>query len=465
MNKVDRLNWDRPFSRRGLLRAFAVGAGALAVGSGLGGKAYAKNAKRPNVVLIMADDMGFECLGCNGGVSYKTPNLDKLASDGMRFEHCYSTPLCTPSRVQIMTGKYNFRNYESFGYLNPKEITFAHIMKDAGYSTMIAGKWQLNGLTYQFPRYDDNTRPNDTGFDKYILWQLTQPKSKGERFWDPRIEQNGKMLYEELKGKYGPDILCDYVCNFIERKKDVPFLVYYPMVLTHDPFVPTPDTIDRKQSKQDNFADMVAYADKNVGRIRNKLEQEGLLENTLLIFIADNGTHVSLKTETRTGTVKGGKGTPPDAGTRVPMIAYWKGHTPKGVVSEDLIDFTDFLPTLAEAAGAKLPKDEPFDGRSFLPQLQGKKGNPREWIFCHYDPMWGSFSNRKTRFARTQRFKLYHDGKFYDIPVDVLEQKDLDLSEGGEIDLKKSVREKLQALLDSKPPWVPGTKPERPKKK
>lgn len=445
-------------SRRGFMK--------IAAGLGIGGLlgAGTRAETRPNIVLIMADDMGYECLGCNGSVSYKTPNLDRMAREGMRFEHCYSTPLCTPSRVQIMTGKYNFRNYLSFGYLDPKERTFAHVLKDAGYATTIAGKWQLNGITYQWPRFDDSTRPHDAGFDEYCLWQLTQPKSKGERYWDPLIERNGEVLQDELKGKYGPDILCDHICDFIERKKDGPFLVYYPMVLTHDPFVPTPDTVDQKQDKQKNFGDMVAYADKMAGRIRQKLDKEGLLEKTIIIFTGDNGTHVSITSETNDGPVKGGKGTPPDAGTRVPMVAYWKGHTPAGAVSQDLVDFTDFLPTLTEAAGGKLP-DGPLDGRSFLPQLRGEKGNPREWIFCHYDPMWGKFRERKTRFARTQRFKLYHDGKFYEVPVDVLEQNDIDMSKGPNIKLKKAQRDQLKKVLDSMPKWAPRTEPARPNQK
>ena len=105
--------------------------------------------KKPNIVLIMADDMGYECLGSYGSAVYNTPNLDKLAAQGVRFTHCYAQPLCTPSRVQLMTGKYNFRNYEEFGYLNPKEKTFGNLLKEAGYRTCIAGKWQLNGISGQ----------------------------------------------------------------------------------------------------------------------------------------------------------------------------------------------------------------------------------------------------------------------------------------------------------------------------
>ncbi len=200
-----------------------------------------KKEQLPNIVLILADDMGYECLGCNGSTEYQTPNLDRLAAEGIRFEHCYSQPLCTPSRVKIMTGQYNFRNYEDFGYLNPNQKTFANLLKDAGYATCIAGKWQLNGLNRNNPGNQDVNRPFHFGFDEYCLWQLHHQKKDGERYADPLITQNGKDLPRK-SDLYGPQIFADYICDFIDRKSDKPFFVYYPMVLVHDPFVPTPDS-------------------------------------------------------------------------------------------------------------------------------------------------------------------------------------------------------------------------------
>ena len=135
-----------------------------------------KPEEKPNIILIMADDMGYECLSTYGSTSYTTPILDSLASHGIRFSHCVSQPLCTPSRVKIMTGLYNYRNYDYFGHLNSNQYTFGNLMKEAGYSTCIAGKWQLNGLAYKgkLPEWNDNTRPNKFGFDEYCLWQLTK---------------------------------------------------------------------------------------------------------------------------------------------------------------------------------------------------------------------------------------------------------------------------------------------------
>jgi len=441
-----------------------------------------KSKKRPpNIILVMADDVSWECFGCYGAEDYRTPNIDALAAGGIRFTHCYSTPLCTPSRVKIMTGKYNFRNYTYFGYLDPKEKTFGHLLKDAGYKTAIAGKWQLNGLYHKAKDCMDNTRPFKAGFDEYCLWQVTVGKSGpegGERYWSPPLEKNGKFLTKKDNNeKYGPDIMSDFVCNFIERNKAHPFFVYYPMLLVHDPFVPTPDTIgDRPRThemnkiskgrkirkkkdigKQENFAQkenfvaMVNYMDKIVGKIVRKVKEIGQLENTIILFTADNGTNRKISSRWNGMNIQGGKGSTKDMGTHVPLVAYWKGHTPKGMVCDDLIDFTDFYPTLAEAAGIRLGKNDPIDGRSFLPQLKGERGNPRDWVLCHYQPYWGNFQGRQ--YVRSENFKLYRDGSFYEVPVDLKEEHDLAEGEAGE--RGETARRKLAAVLEIAPPPPP----------
>lgn len=389
--------------------------------------------KKPNIILIMADDMGYECLGSYGSASYQTPNLDHLAENGVRFEHCYSTPLCTPSRVKIMTGKYNFRNYTAFGYLDPGEKTFGNLLKEAGYSTCIAGKWQLNGISGgKRPGWDDTSRPNHFGFDEYCLWQLLNPKSEGERYANPLIVQNGQALPRD-ENQYGPELFCNYILDFIDRKKEQPFFIYYPMVLVHNPFVTTPDSREwdepsvRYQDDNRYFKDMMAYTDKIVGRIMDKLEQSGLAENTLVIFTGDNGTNRNIVSKMKDGRlIKGDKGNMTDGGTRVPLIAYWKGKSLKGSVNSDLVDFSDFLPTLAEAAGIPVPADQILDGQSFLPQILGKPVEPKEYIYMYYAPKWGKFENEV--FVRNQKYKLYDDGRFYDVEKDVLEQNPMDLT-------------------------------------
>ena len=398
-------------------------------------------AKKPNIVLIMADDMGYECVGANGSTFYKTPNIDRLAAGGMRFEHCYSQPLCTPSRVQIMTGRYNARNYVTFGLLHPKEITFGNVLKAAGYKTCIAGKWQLKG---------GMEGPTKFGFDEYCLWQLTR---KPCRYPNPGLEINGKAVNYK-NGEYAPDIVSDYLVDFIKRNKDKPFFAYYPMILPHWPFQPTPDSKDwdpkemkewpRKRWNRAHFKDMVTYADKLVGKIDNVLRDLGIRENTLLIFTGDNGTYAGITSPFKGSDYRGGKGTTLNAGTHVPLIASWPGTIKKGTVSQDLIDFSDMLPTFAALGGGKVPTDRIIDGRSFLPQLKGEKGNPRDWVFCWYERD-GIRPNVK-RYARTHKYKLYKSGKFYNIPADELEKNDLHPET---IDPQaKEVRAKLQAVID-----------------
>ena len=423
----------------------------------------------PNVVLIMADDVSWECFGAYGAEDYHTPNIDALAKDGIRFNHCYSTPICTPSRVKIMTGKYNFRNYTHFGYLDPGEKTFGHLMKQAGYRTAVAGKWQLNGLYHNAEGCEDNQRPYQAGFDEYCLWQLTIPVEKKdvsnmtERFWSPPLEQNGKILSQkDNEGKYGPDIMSDFVCDFIERNRDHPFFVYYPSVLVHDPFVPTPDNIGnapRTQAgnlepedaadKKVNFVAMVSYLDKIVGKIVKQLEDVGQLENTIILFTADNGTNTRITSRWKGQEIKGGKGNTTDMGTHVPFIASWKRKT-SGLIVDDLIDFTDFYATLAEAANLDLGENDPVDGQSFFSVLSGAETTrTREWQLNHYQPYWGKFSGRQ--YVRTQEYKLYRDGSFFNVPADLNEESDI-VERSRQEDI---VRNKLSVIIESLPPAPP----------
>lgn len=395
---------------------------------------------KPNVVLIMADDIGYECFGSYGSKQYKTPVLDKMAEEGMRFTHCYSQPLCTPSRVKIMTGMSNVRNYSNFSILNKEERTFGHMMKDAGYSTCIAGKWQLYGASHYKDTASKGGLPKEMGFDEYCVWQI---RELGERFWGPNLNINGKLTQFE-KNKYGPDICNDFVNSFIEKNKDKPFFIYYPMILVHSPFIPTPDSSNKKsKNRQKNFEDMVAYMDKLIGKTLLKLDELDLSRNTLFIFTGDNGTHPKIMSRLNGINIKGGKGKTTDAGTRVPMIGYWPGKISSGKVCDDLVDFNDFMPTIAQAAGAKLPEGVKLDGISFFPQLIGEKGTPRKAVYCYY---WSRPKKKNTTasiYARDKRWKLYGDGKLYDVSKDVLEKSPV---EG-----MPEIKERLQKVIDSMP--------------
>ena len=390
---------------------------------------------RPNVVLILVDDLGYEALGAYGGVSYETPALDRLAASGVRFTHAYAMPLCSPSRLQLMTGRYNHRNYTEWGVLPPDEITFANLLKEAGYTTYVAGKWQLWGHTLLWDPEgpccpQQGQTPAEAGFDEYLLWFLD---SKGSRYADPVLSATGRET-ETFEGAYGPDLLADFVVGAIEtqvaERPAQPFFVYYSMVLVHDPFLPTPDGPgwqgDRHAADPANFSDMVAYVDKIVRRILDTLEKQGVRDETLVLLTGDNGTPRAIVSELADGTrVPGEKSLSTDGGTRVPLLASWPGSVEAGRVSDALIDFTDFLPSLAEVAGAAVPDDREIDGRSFVPILRGDVRETRQWVFMDFRPRFPGMP--EATWIRDRRFKLYDDGRFFDVEHDVAEATSLEV--------------------------------------
>lgn len=397
------------------------------------------SADRPNVILIMVDDFGYECVTANGGQSYQTPNIDRLAASGLRFENCHVQPLCTPTRVQLMTGRYNISNYVQFGNLPRTETTFGHLFKDSGYATGICGKWQLG---------KEADAPQHFGFDEALLWQHTR---RPPRYANPGLERNAVEIDYSM-GEYGPTLINDFALQFITKNRAQPFFLYYPMILTHSPFQPTPDSTDwdptisseKKQRAIEHFADMTAYTDKMVGRIVAKLEELGIRDNTLLLFLGDNGTQRDVTSRFQGEQYKGGKGLTTSHGTHVPLIVSWPAAMKgTGRVCADLISSTDFLPTICEAAGIKIPDN--IDGVSFLPQLRGELGTPRQWLYTWYSPRQRMDLTVK-EFAFDKQFKLYRTGQFYDLSLDAAEQQDLQAQELGEDTLQ--AKAKLQGVLE-----------------
>ncbi len=402
----------------------------------------------PNLVIIMADDAGRECFGCYGSQEYQTPNIDRLAANGLRFANCHSCPLCTPSRVKLMTGQSNIRNYYAFSILPRKEKTFAHMLQQAGYLTAVAGKWQLLGAEHYGELAGAGTTPDAAGFDEHCLWQVDQ---LGPRYWHPKLVRNGNYQKSQAD-QYGPDICTEFICQFIDENRRNRFCVYYPMILPHSPFRPTPHSADKtNENKKQNFVDMVQYVDTLVGRIIGQLEKSGVRDNTLVMFLADNGTHRNIRSRLGDRSVQGGKGLTIDDGTHVPLVISWPAMIRHGHVCHDLIDLSDFLPTLADVTGSKLPADVTLDGISFAPVLRGAANpRPRQFIYCYYNPRPGSQRYpRPVIFARDKQFKLYSDGRLFDVAADILEQNAI--MQEGDTRQTAAARQRLLDVITTMP--------------
>jgi arylsulfatase A len=376
----------------------------------------------PNIVFILADDVGTEVLGCYGGESYRTPHLDALAQSGLKFQHCYSMPVCHPTRICLLTGRYPFQlgnpRWGSF----PAEMeshTIAHALKAAGYATAIAGKWQLALLS------KDLRHPNRLGFDSYCLFGWHE----GPRYFEPMIFQDGKIR-DDTAGSYGPDLYVEYLVDFFGKNKDRPFFAFYSMALCHD----VTDDLEKPvphgpNDRYENYAEMVASMDSHVGRIIAALDDLSLRENTLVFFSTDNGTpkryiaraegqqlvRIPVVSRQAGKNVPGGKGDLTDAGTRVPTIASWPGTVPEGETTAALVDFSDLLPTFSQLARADtIDGDHP--GRSFAAVLRNPRAMSREWVYAE---------SRNSYWLRTAQWKLYSDGRFFDMANDPAEKTPL----------------------------------------
>ncbi|MGI9472832.1 MAG: sulfatase-like hydrolase/transferase [Rubripirellula sp.] len=436
-------------------------------------KLCAQSPEKPNILLIMADDVGIEGLGCYGGVSYRTPNLDQMAQNGLRFTHAYAQPLCTPTRVELMTGKYNHRNWKYFGILDPQEKTFGHYMQSAGYKTGIFGKWQLQ--SYDPPdlpgasnRRSTGMHAKDAGFDRYSLYHALHTEDKGSRYTNPTMLEGTAGSDGQIKtyqGRYGEDVWVDQIVEFFDDHRKDPTFVYYPMALPHWPFEPTPNTPgwdpSKKQPEEYRYiTDMIEYMDTTVGNLTAKLDDKGLLENTIVLFYSDNGTHVQVVSKMDDGRdITGGKATPKQTGIHVPLIAYCPDKIAPGV-SDALVDSSDFLVTLLDLAGSALPGDVATDGISFAPRLFGQQGPQREAAFFWYDsrPGWDKERFQRHVFALNKNYKLFRNGRLFrltDRPLEQIEVDPLNMTDkdvAAQRTLEKVIESSMQGV--SEPPLV-----------
>ena len=387
------------------------------------------SARKPNIIFILADDLGIGNVSCYGADNFKTPKIDALAQSGTRFTHCYASPLCGPSRALLMTGRYAYRTgmtgNDSGPLLTPaKETMMPRVLKPAGYVTAMCGKWG------QLP-----LQPSDWGFDEYLRF------NGSGKYWNTQANNqaytmNGKRT-PLRDGEYLPDTMHTFVVDFITRHKEQPFYVYYSLSHVHNEILRTPDSAP---DSKDLYYDNVAYMDKLVGKLVTELERLKLRENTLIVFAGDNGT---VPRETPRSTVhgkvlSGSKGTMLECGALVPCLASWPGTIPAGKVSPSLIDFSGFLPTLAEAAGAKLPVSLTIDGKGFARQLRGQSVVwPRDWIFVELGRHW---------YDREASWKLNEAAELFDMSGAPFEEK---LVMAATTDTAAiAARKRLQAVLD-----------------
>jgi arylsulfatase A len=401
---------------------------------------------KPNIILILTDDVGLGDIGCCGG-PFKTPQIDSLAKSGTRFEYCYSTPLCGPSRCQLLTGRYPFRtgliNNQSHNAVQPsREVMIPTVMKKAGYVTASVGKWGQICLG-----------PGEWGFDEYLVF-----RGSG-RYWASQTRAytaNGQQ--KELGDKeYLPDLMHDFAVRFIAQHKDQPFFLYYPMSHIHGPILRTPDSkpgADKDQLYRDN----VEYMDKLVGKLVAELDRLGLREKTLILFTGDNGTaRFGVEAATVNGrSISGQKGTMLEGGSRVPLVVNWPGVTPAGKVNHDLVDFSDFFATCAELGGAPLPEGVKLDSHSFASQIKGQKGTPRTWVYVELNGR---------SFARDARFKLTNGGELFDLSE--APYKEIPVSSTTTDPAAIAARDQLQEVLKEHPaaPGGPGKKAAKAGKK
>lgn len=389
---------------------------------------YVATGTKPNIIFILADDLGIGEVSCYGADNYRTPHIDALAHGGTRFTHAYTPSLCGPSRACIMTGRYGFRtgatNQDATGLMKPSvETMMPAILKQAGYATAAIGKWGQLPLD-----------PSDFGFDYHL-------KYKGSGiYWNTQEKGRTYLVNGEervLRDKeYMPDVMHEHVVNFITKHRNDPFYLYYSMSHVHTEILPTPDsTPDTK----DFYADNIAYMDKLVGKLVAELDKLKLRDNTLIIFFGDNGTAKGRSDEATIGgrRLSGQKGTMLEGGSLEPLILNWPGVTPAGKVSHDMIDSSDFVPTFAEMAGAKLPQNTIIDGRSFNAQIHGEKGQPRNWVYLQLAGQW---------YTREAGWKLNQAGELFDMNNSPFEEKLIAADTTDPMAI--AARRRLQAALD-----------------
>ncbi|MBS1828373.1 MAG: arylsulfatase [Acidobacteria bacterium] len=380
-----------------------------------GAAAAAQSAQRPNIVLIVTDDQGWWDTGVHGNKQIRTPNMDRLAAEGVNFTRFYVCPVCAPTRAGLMTGRYYLRTgvYNTrFGgdTMDRHETTMAQVLQKAGYRTGIFGKWHLG-------RYAGE-HPMNRGFDETLVF--TQGHT--ERYFYPdQLEHNRKPV--AARG-YVTDVLTDAAIQFVKQRGARPFFLYLPFNAPHSPnYVPSRYT-ERYMKMGIPIGDaeiygMVERVDENIGRLLSLLDQQGLRENTIVLFMSDNGG-VSKHFRAH---LRGAKGSVYEGGVRAPLFVRWPGHVPAGKKVDAMVKEFDIFPTLCDLLRIPVPTALPLDGKSFRRLLESGQGESPHRFVCHY---WDRFRPTKERgwAIGEARFKLVGE-QLFDLENDPSEKTDV----------------------------------------
>ncbi len=370
----------------------------------------------PNIVFILADDVGAESMDRYGGTSWPTPRINSIADDGMLFENAYSSPTCAPSSAEFLTGRYQFRNGIVFPELlngplsTTEETTLATILKPRGYATGLAGKWNL--------WYEDGAHPTpliDVGGA-----QAAHLEAHG--FEEHFSFLGGAIAYGEAAPEeaFVPYQLNQWACDFIQRKasSSQPFYLQYSMGLVHweadDAFenrvlagTPlNPDATPDNTSDAELYRFMMTYMDNMVGNVLDTIDEAGIADNTVVVFAGDNGTWNRISSQWNGQSVQGGKNSHKDTASWVPMMVRWPGVVAPGSSYSGMTDFSDLFPTFLDIAGATVPNYRIIDGISFLPQLKGALGEHREMAYIGQAHGYYDQSERAFQSVRDRRWKL-----------------------------------------------------------
>ena len=457
----------------------------LTASSLVGGVAFAAETPRTNFVIVLCDDLGYGDIGCFGHPHIKTPNLDKLAGEGLRLTDCYAAaPVCSPSRSGLLTGRipnrmgiYDWIPPQSPMHLMQKEVTVARLLKDAGYQTCHVGKWHCNGR-FNSP---DQPQPGDHGFDH---WFSTQNNAGPSHKNPNNFVRNGQPV--GLIEGYSSQIIVDEALSWLKRRdSSKPFLLMVWLHSPHEPIATASSFAESYKSvaetpEQADYFGNVTQLDHEVGRLMKRLDDDGLRDSTLVYFSSDNGPETlnrykgSQRSHGRPGPLRGMKLHMYEGGIRVPGILHWPGHAKAGQTVSEPVASYDLLPTLCAIAGAKPPTDRALDGANLLPLMDGKPVSRSKPLYWQYDRAIGGENRVAMRDGDWKLLANADLSKFelYNLRSDLAEKSDLAASEPAKLaDLTAKLRQLHASVKSESPTWPigpgtggPNTKKETPKK-